>query len=507
MHKHLVSFPDPLGVSNFIVLVILDGWGAAPDGPGNAISRASTPVFDGLISRWPSSTLEASGPAVGLPDGQMGNSEVGHMTIGAGRILLQPLTRMNEAVRSGVLDDNDAVARAMDVPEGSSLHLMAMLSDGGVHSHQEHLFHMLGLARRRGIEPWVHVMLDGRDTPPRSAGTYFEALGRAIAEHGGRIATIAGRYYAMDRDNRWDRTRLEYDAVVSAEGASRSGWEDTLGSSYADGKGDEFVVPVVIDGYHGLNGGDSVIMVNFRPDRIRQISEALTSPSFDGFEREPPDIRYTMMMEVSDGTVGDIVLPPIPVAGTLGEVVSLHGTQLRLAETEKYAHVTFFLNDGRREPYPGEDRVLIPSPGVATYDLKPEMCAGEVADALVERLDPGHMLIVVNFANPDMVGHTGDMKATIAAVEAVDACLGRVHRAVEERGGRLVIIADHGNAEQMLDDGDVRTAHSLNRVPCIITGVDGRLDDGGLRDVAPTVLTLLGLEIPEGMTGRSLLHR
>jgi len=493
-------------VSKFVVLVILDGWGVAPDGPGNAISRASTPVFDGLMSRWPSSTLEASGPAVGLPDGQMGNSEVGHMTIGAGRILLQPLSRMNEAVRSGGLEDSDAIARALDVPEGSSLHLMAMLSDGGVHSNQEHLFHMLGLARKRGIEPWIHVMLDGRDTPPRSAGTYFEALDRAITEHGGRIATIAGRYYAMDRDDRWDRTRLEYDAVVRAEGVPGSGWATALDSSYSEDKGDEFVVPVVIDGYPGLNDGDSVLMVNFRPDRIRQISEALTSPVFDGFERGPLDIRYTTMMEVSDGTVGDIVLPPIPVTGTLGEVVSRHGTQLRLAETEKYAHVTFFLNAGRREPYPGEDRVLIPSPKVATYDLKPEMSADEVADALVERLDPGHMLIVVNFANPDMVGHTGDVDATIRAVEAVDACLGRVHHAVEGRGGRLIIIADHGNAEQMRDNGDVRTAHSLNRVPCIVTGVDGRLDDGGLRDVAPTVLALLGLEIPDGMTGRGLLH-
>jgi len=494
-------------VSEFVVLMILDGWGVAPEGSGNAISRASTPAFDGLISRWPNSTLKASGRAVGLPDGQMGNSEVGHLTIGAGRILHQPLSRMNEAVQARALGDNEALSKAMDLREGSDLHLIALLSDGGVHSHQKHLFYMLELAKERGIEPWVHVMLDGRDTPPRSARPYFEALDRAIADHGGRIATIAGRYFAMDRDDRWDRTELEYDAVVRAGGPVRTGWEDALGSSYADGKGDEFVVPVVVDGYDGLNDGDSVIMVNFRPDRIRQISEALTSPSFDGFERGPlPGIRYTTMMQVSDGTVGEIVLPSIPVTGTLGEIVSRHGTQLRLAETEKYAHVTFFLNDGRREPYPGEDRVLIPSPKVATYDLKPEMSASELADTLIERLDSGHILIVVNFANPDMVGHTGSMDATIAAVETVDACLGRIVKAVGERGGNIVLIADHGNAEQMLDEGDIRTAHSLNRVPCIVTGVGGRLSDGELKDIAPTVLTLLGLEIPDEMTGRCLLE-
>ncbi len=494
-------------MSGFVVLMVLDGWGVAPEGSGNAISRASTPSYDDLLSRWPNSTLKASGNAVGLPEGQMGNSEVGHMTIGAGRILLQPLSRMNEAVRTGQFADNEVISRAMDVPEGNRLHLIAMLSDGGVHSHQEHLFHMLKLARERGLEPWIHVVLDGRDTPPRSARPYFEALEGAIAEHGGRVATIAGRYFAMDRDNRWDRTRLEYDAIVSAEGPTRSNWEITLDDSYNDGKGDEFVVPVAIDGYGGLNDGDSVIMVNFRPDRIRQISEALTSPSFDGFDRaSPPDISYTTMMTVSDGTVGEIVLPPITVTETLGEIVSLNGTQLRLAETEKYAHVTFFLNDGRREPYPGEERVLVPSPKVATYDMKPEMSASEVADNLIERLDAGHILIVVNFANPDMVGHTGDMEATIAAVEAVDSCLGRISSAVEERGGNIVLIADHGNAEQMFDDDDVRTAHSLNRVPCIVTGVEGELEDGELQDVAPTVLTLLGLDVPDGMTGRNLLH-
>lgn len=493
----------------FVVLVILDGWGEAPPGEGNAIALARTPNFDSMRRAWPHSSLRASGPAVGLPKGQMGNSEVGHLTIGAGRVLPQPLTRVNEAIRSRELERTEAISGILDPASGGALHLMGLLSDGGVHSHQDHLYHMMELAHRNGTEPWLHVFLDGRDTPPKSAPLFLRGLEAKIRLYGGRIATLAGRYYAMDRDNRWDRTKRAYDAIVWAQGIPVPHWSRTLEAAYSTGETDEFVLPTVIKGYPGMSDGDRVLMCNFRPDRIRQISEALTAPDFDRFEvAGRPDIRFASLMHISDEVGGAVALPPQEVGNTLGEVVSRYGGQLRLAETEKYAHVTFFLNNGRHDPFPGEDRILVPSPKVETYDRKPEMSAFEVTDMLLAHLERDYILYIVNYANPDMVGHTGSVEATIRAVEAVDECLGRVLESVLALGGALIITADHGNAEHMVEHGEIRTAHSLNLVPFIAAGpaVRGQsARDGELADLAPTVLDLLDIPIPQEMTGTRLL--
>ncbi|MCI0496704.1 MAG: 2,3-bisphosphoglycerate-independent phosphoglycerate mutase [Thermoplasmata archaeon] len=480
----------------------------APPGEGNAISLANTPAYNHLAMRWPNGALVACGPAVGLPRDQMGNSEVGHMTIGAGRILMQPLSRVNEAITTHDLDVAPAIRTILDDRDGG-LHLLCLLSDGGVHSHQDHLFHLMSLAHDRGIDPWLHIFLDGRDTPPRSAPLYLRGLEARMRLHGGRVATMAGRYYAMDRDTRWDRTRRAYDAIVHGKGIPAPHWSRALEAAYSTGEMDEFVIPTVMEGYTGMDDGDRVLMCNFRPDRIRQISEALTAPGFTGFDvADRPVIRFSSLMFISKAVNGGVALPPVEVENTLGEVVSWRGRQLRISETEKYAHVTFFLNNGRIDPFPGEDRVLVPSPKVETYDRMPEMSSAEVTAALMGKLDEDYILYVVNFANPDMVGHSGNVPATVKAIEAVDGCLGRIAEAVLARGGDLLITADHGNADQMMEHGEVRTAHSLNKVPFIAAGPDcecRRARDGELSDIAPTVLALLGLDIPSEMTGRPLL--
>ena len=500
-----------------VVLCILDGWGHRESCEDNAICQARTPVLDGLMARCPHALIDASELSVGLPSGQMGNSEVGHMNLGAGRVVLQDLPRIDQAIAEGALASNPVLQEltAALKATGGTAHIMGLLSPGGVHSHQDHMAALANTLRDAGLQVAVHGFLDGRDTPPRSALDYIAAFEDATTAP---IATLCGRYYAMDRDKRWERVTLAYDALVEARGPAAPSPRAAIEQSYAAGEGDEFLKPTVIGDYAGMRDGDGLIMANFRADRAREILSALLVADFDDFAR-PRVARFAAavgMVSYSEALDGHLatLFPPVDLHKTLGEVVAEAGLkQLRIAETEKYAHVTFFFNGGREAVFPGEDRILVPSPKVATYDLKPEMSAGEVTEKLVAAVESGRFdLIVVNYANGDMVGHTGDLEATVAAVETVDACLGRLAEAVARTGGALIITADHGNAELMMDSatGQAHTAHTMNRVPIILVNAPAHvsaLKDGRLADVAPSVLDLLGLTQPAEMTGRSLLRR
>ncbi|MEO8558765.1 MAG: 2,3-bisphosphoglycerate-independent phosphoglycerate mutase [Rhodospirillales bacterium] len=504
------------------VLCILDGWGHR-DGSSddNAIARARTPNIHRLEQQGPVALIDASEHYVGLPDGQMGNSEVGHMNIGAGRVVMQDLPRIDTAIADGSLARNPELVKFIAALKASrgACHLMGLLSPGGVHSHQRHLAALAHIVAEAGIEVRVHGFLDGRDTPPSSARDYVgKFVTASAAQNLIGFATISGRYYAMDRDKRWDRVGKAYDAMVLGQGKGAPDADAAIVQSYAAKATDEFVLPTAIGGYAGMQDGDGLLMGNFRADRAREILTALLDPMFDGFKRSKI-VRFAAaagMVEYSSALNPFIttLFPPEVVRDSLGEVVAHAGLkQLRIAETEKYAHVTFFFNGGEERVFEGEDRILVPSPKVATYDLQPEMSAFEVTDKLVAAIDSGkYDLIVVNYANGDMVGHTGDIAAAIKAVEAVDACLGRLDEAVRRAGGLMLITADHGNVETMHDEsnGQAFTAHTLNRVPAML--VNGppdvrRLSDGRLADIAPTMLALMGLKQPAVMTGSSLLQR
>ena len=481
-----------------VALVILDGWGCAPPGPGNAVSLARTPVFDALWERYPHTTLSASGLDVGLPPGQMGNSEVGHLTIGAGRVVYQDLVRINRAIEDGTFFANDALrgAFARARARGGRVHLLGLVSYGGVHSHIDHLRALLELARREGMAEWtyVHAFTDGRDVSPTSAANDI----RELVGEGAHVATVCGRYYAMDRDGRWERTERALAALLEGRGAHAADAAAAVEASYAAGVTDEFVEPVVLGGAT-IGFEDAVVFFNFRPDRARQLSERLLAAGYE----------LTTMTRYRDDFPCPVAFAEQNVEEAMAEVLSERALpQLHLAETEKYAHVTYFFNGGDEREWPGETRILVPSPrDVATYDEKPEMSAEEVARRFVEEAANGHRFAIVNFANPDMVGHTGVIPAVVRAVETTDTCLGRVLVAVEALGGVSVVTADHGNAEHMLEpDGQPHTAHTTNPVPLVVTMEDARLADGGtLADLVPTCLGLLGIEPPALMTGRDLL--
>ena len=499
-----------------LILMILDGFGIGPD-YGNAIRAASKPNLDRLFAENPVTRIGASGMDVGLPEGQMGNSEVGHTNIGAGRIVYQELTRITKSIGDGDFFRNPALLGAADkaAASGGALHLMGLLSDGGVHSHNTHLYALLKLAKQRGCKKvLVHAFLDGRDVPPSSGRDFVADCEEKIRElGGGKIATVMGRYYALDRDHRWERVEKAYAAMVRGEGARCPDPARAVEESYRAGRTDEFVLPVVCDPDGTVRPGDSVVFFDFRPDRARAITRASAAPQFDGLARPEGFLApHFVCMTQYDATLPnvEIAFRPERLTNTFAEVVSGKGmTQLRIAETEKYAHVTFFFNGGVETVYPGEDRVLIPSPKVATYDLKPEMSAYEVTDALVDRILSGtYDVIILNFANCDMVGHTGIFEAAKAAVEAVDSCVGRATDAIAKMGGIALITADHGNAERMLDeDGSPFTAHTTNPVPFCVIGHPCSLREGGrLADIAPTMLRLLGLPQPPEMTGKSIVE-
>ena len=494
-------------------LIIMDGFGLAPAAADNAVSLANTPVLDKLFREYAHTTLSASGLDVGLPAGQMGNSEVGHTNIGGGRVVFQDLPRISRAIEDGSFFKNEAYNKAMDdcLKNDSSLHLYGLLSDGGVHSHIEHLFALLQMARDKGLtKVYVHCFLDGRDVSPTSGKGFVQELQDKCAQLGvGKIATVMGRYYAMDRDKRWERVQMAYDAMVYGEGHHSSDPVAAVAESYANGVTDEFVEPVVIDPDGTISDNDSIIFFNYRPDRAREITRAIVDPDFDGFAREFFPTTYVCNTEY-DASMPNVLVawPRIAVKNGLGEYLSSMGmTQLRIAETEKYAHVTFFFNGGVEKQYPGEDRVLVPSPKVATYDRQPEMSAFEVCDKCVERIESGaYDVIILNFANCDMVGHTGVLEAAVKAVETVDTCVGRVVDATLKMGGIAMVTADHGNAEDMKQpDGSPMTAHTTNLVPFILCGAGTELRPGRLADIAPTILDVMGLACPEEMDGKTLI--
>ncbi len=494
-------------------LIIMDGFGLGKDQPGNAVAGANTPVLDGLFATCAHTTLSASGLDVGLPDGQMGNSEVGHTNIGGGRVVYQDLPRITRAIEDGTFFENPAYCAAMDaaLSGGGSLHLYGLLSDGGVHSHTTHLWALLKMAKIRGLKKvYIHAFLDGRDVSPTSGKDFVAQAVAKCHEIGvGRIATVMGRYYAMDRDKRWDRVEQAYDAMVYGQGIQNPDPVDAVAKSYAAGVTDEFVEPVVCDSQGVISDNDSIIFFNFRPDRAREITRVFVDPAFDGFQRELFPLTYVCTTEY-DATMPNVqvAFPRIRVANGLGEYLSRMGmTQLRIAETEKYAHVTFFFNGGVEEVFPGEDRVLVASPKVATYDLQPEMSAYEVTEKCVERIRSGdYDVVILNFANCDMVGHTGVYEAAVKAVETVDECVGKVVDATRSMGGIAMITADHGNAEEMRKpDGSPMTAHTTNLVPFILVGTDAKLHAGRLADIAPTILDLMGLACPPEMDGKSLI--
>ena len=498
-----------------LILMILDGFGIAPE-KGNAIKAANKPNIDKLFAENPVTQIGASGMDVGLPDGQMGNSEVGHTNMGAGRIVYQELTRITKTINEDKLKENEAIVDAMDkaLENGTALHLMGLLSSGGVHSHNTHLYGILELAKKKGLENvYVHAFLDGRDVPPSSAAEFMNELLDKMKEIGvGKVATVSGRYYAMDRDNNWDRVEKTYAAMVYGEGEKADCPCCAIEKSHENGVTDEFVVPVVVDGGAQVKPNDSVIFFNFRPDRAREITRTFVDPEFKGFERKNGffPVNFVCMTQY-DATMPnvDVAFKPQALKNTLGEYVSNKGmTQLRIAETEKYAHVTFFFNGGVEKQYEGEDRILVKSPAVATYDLQPEMSAYEVTDKLVPAIESGkYDMIILNYANCDMVGHTGVFEAAVKAVEAVDTCVGRVVEAIKKMGGVALITADHGNADKMVDaDGSPFTAHTTNPVPFCVVGYDCQLREGGrLADIAPTMLQIMGLEQPAEMDGVSLI--
>ena len=501
-----------------LILMILDGFGIGKKGEeaANAILAADTPNIDRLFAENPRTQIGASGMDVGLPDGQMGNSEVGHTNIGAGRIVYQELTRITKTIDEDKLKDNEEIVAAMDnaLKNNSDLHLMGLLSPGGVHSHNTHLYGILELAKKKGLtNVYIHAFLDGRDVPPSSAAEYVEAAVKKCEEIGvGKIATVMGRYYAMDRDNRWERVEKAYSALVYGEGVKASCPVQAVKDSYANGVTDEFVIPIVVDGGATIKPNDSVIFYNFRPDRAREITRTLVDPDFNGFERKNGffPLFYVCMTQY-DATMPNvhIAFKPQTLKNTMGEYISSLGMkQLRIAETEKYAHVTFFFNGGVEKVYDGEDRILVKSPSVATYDLQPEMSAYEVKDKLIDAIKSGvYDMIILNFANCDMVGHTGVFEAAVKAVEAVDDCVGQVVDAILEMGGTAIITADHGNADKMIDDdGSPFTAHTTNPVPFCVIGYDCKLREGGvLADIAPTMLKIMGLAQPEEMSGKSII--
>lgn len=503
------------------VLMILDGYGLGENTPGNAIIEADTPIMDKLMEQNPFVKGYASGMAVGLPDGQMGNSEVGHLNMGAGRIVYQDLTKITKAIQDGEFFENKELLAACEnaKKKNSSLHLMGLLSDGGVHSHTEHLYGLLKLAKQQGLEKvYVHCFLDGRDTPPESGKGFVKQLSEQMSELGiGEIATVIGRYYAMDRDNRWERVEQAYNALVKGEGRQADDAVKAVSDSYQEGKTDEFVLPTVIQKEDRpvatVKHDDSIIFFNFRPDRAREITRTFCTDDFDGFDRGER-IRTTFVCFTNyDVTIGNksVAFPKTEITHTFGEFLAEHKmTQARIAETEKYAHVTFFFNGGVEEPNAGEERILVKSPKVATYDLQPEMSAHEVCDKLVEAIRSDRFdVIIVNFANPDMVGHTGVEAAVVKAIEAVDACIGRTVDALKEVNGQMFICADHGNAEKLIDQEthEPFTAHTTNPVPFILVNTEGYgLREGGcLADIAPTLIEMMGMEQPKEMTGKSLL--
>ncbi len=499
-----------------LALIILDGFGYNPDNYGNAITAANTPNIDAMLKKYPHTLIGASGMDVGLPDGQMGNSEVGHTNIGAGRIVYQELTRITKSIQDGDFFSNDALKKAVEncKKNHSALHLMGLLSDGGVHSHNSHLYALVEMARENGLnEVYIHAFMDGRDVPPTSGRDYLAQCQAKLDEIGvGKIATVSGRYYAMDRDNRWERVEKAYAAMVYGEGNKNSDPVKTAEQSYENGVTDEFIVPTVCAENAAIKANDSVVFFNFRPDRAREITRTLVDDAFTGFERKNGRFPlYFVCMTQYDATMPnvDVAFKPESLDNTFGQYISDCGlTQLRIAETEKYAHVTFFFNGGVEAPFKGEDRALINSPKVATYDLKPEMSAYEVTDEVVARINSDkYNVIILNYANCDMVGHTGVFDAAKAAVEAVDTCLGRTIDAILAKGGAALVTADHGNADQMYEpDGSPFTAHTTNPVPLILINAEGTLREGGrLADLAPTMLDILGLEKPAQMTGQSLI--
>jgi 2,3-bisphosphoglycerate-independent phosphoglycerate mutase len=516
-----------------VCLVVLDGWGLAPAGPGNAVSLADTPVFDGLWKAHPHTQLTACGRAVGLPDGQMGNSEVGHLNLGAGKIVRQDLTRIDDAVVDGELAENPALRDACAAGRAAGrLHLLGLVSDGGVHASMDHLRALIELAADHGVPDVVlHAFTDGRDTLPESGAGYLATVEGWLARHGGRVATVSGRYYAMDRDRRWPRVELAYKAIVHGQPAplgadpddfaAKPGVAATLHAdsavaavraAYERGETDEFVRPTLVGEEGRIRDGDAVVFFNFRPDRVRELTRALAEPDFAEFDRgEAPRVRLTTLTEYQEDWDYPVAFPPDRPTATLASVLAARGLhQLHVAETEKYPHVTYFFNGGEEHEHSGEDRRLVDSPrDVPTYDHKPEMSAEAAASAFVEGWQSGRYSFgIVNFANPDMVGHTGVIPAAVQAIKTVDAQLGRVVAAVNASGGACIVTADHGNADHMLEpDGSPNTAHSLNPVPLIVTAGAAELRDGGiLADVTPTVLDLLGLDQPAEMTGQSLIQ-
>jgi 2,3-bisphosphoglycerate-independent phosphoglycerate mutase len=510
------------GHSRPAVLCVLDGWGYRPDQTDNAIALADTPNFDRMMRECPHALLATSGRAVGLPDGQMGNSEVGHTNIGAGRLVLQDLLRIDEAVAKNALKDIPEFRALLDAARRATsvVHLLGLMSPGGVHSHQTHIAALARALSQAGLKVNIHAFLDGRDTPPKSALSFVEDFLASIGDAPGvQIATVSGRYYAMDRDKRWERVAKTFAAIVDGDGAHFSDPETAIATSYKEGVTDEFVLPCIIGGYAGVSDGDALLFTNFRPDRAREISNALLVPAFDGFPRaRVPRFSAAAGLTVYSETLHahmSALFAPQDITKTIGEIFAERGlAQLRIAETEKYAHVTFFMNGGRESQFENEDRILVPSPKVATYDLMPEMSATEVTDKLIEAVGSGkYDLIICNYANPDMVGHTGVMEAAVAAVECVDKCLGRLRLAVEETDGVLLITADHGNIEQMKDPktGEPHTAHTILDVPIVVAGnISSKraftLENGRLADVAPTLLELVGIPQPREMTGRSLVR-
>lgn len=503
------------------VLMILDGYGLNNKTEANAIAEAKTPVMDKLMSEYPFVKGEASGLAVGLPDGQMGNSEVGHTNMGAGRIVYQMLVKISKSIKDGDFFENKALVAAMEncKKNGSALHLMGLLSPGGVHSHMEHLYGLLEMAKKNGLDKvYVHCFLDGRDVPPSSAAEYMEEAVAKLNEIGvGKVATIAGRFYAMDRDNAWDRVEKAYNALVLGEGVEETNPVEAIKHSYANGVTDEFMLPTVVEKDGMIQENDSVVFFNFRPDRARQITRAFVDPDFKGFERKKGFFKTTFVcMAQYDAEMPNVLVafPPEELTMTFGEYLAKNGkTQLRLAETQKYAHVTFFFNGGEEKQFEGEDRILVNSPKVATFDMQPEMSAYEVADNLVNAIKSDkYDVIIVNFANPDMVGHTGIMEAAVKAIEAVDECVGKAYDALMEVNGQMFICADHGNAEQLKDyeTGAPFTAHTTNPVPFVLVNYDKdyTLREGGcLADIVPTLIEMMGMEQPAEMTGKSLLVR
>ncbi|HTH96531.1 MAG TPA: 2,3-bisphosphoglycerate-independent phosphoglycerate mutase [Stellaceae bacterium] len=510
--------PSPV-VPRPVVLCILDGWGYMPEGKSNSIKMAATPNWNRLMTECPTGLIEASARDVGLPEGQMGNSEFGHMNLGAGRVVMQDLVRIDAAIEDRTLAKNPTLKNFIDAMKksGGTAHVLGLMSPGGVHSHQKQLAALAVDVARAGVKVKVHAFLDGRDTPPKSATEYLEQFQKDIgSQKGVEIATVIGRYYAMDRDNRWDRVSQAYDLLVDGKGSAADSAKAAVEASYAAGKTDEFLLPVTLGGYKGMADGDGILMANFRADRAREILNALLDDNFKGFERSRT-VRFAKALGLVEystelNKLVDTVFAPEDLHDTFGEYVASKGLrQLRIAETEKYAHVTFFFNGGREQPFEGEERILVPSPKVATYDLQPEMSAPEVTEKLVAAIGSGRFdTVIVNFANTDMVGHSGMIPAAVKAVEAVDTALGKLMAAVKQAGGCLLVTADHGNIELMVDPetGEPHTAHTTNPVPAVLFNGPASvtsLAHGKLADVAPTLLALLGLEQPAAMKGHSLL--